>query len=85
MEDIKKLVKEGKVIIGKEKTLKGLKTGEVSKVFITSNCPEDAKDSVNHNADIGGAEVVQLDMPNDELGVVCRKPFSVSVLGVIKE
>lgn len=85
MEDIKKLVKEKKIFIGKEQTMKNLKLGKVSKVLIASNCPDDVKEDMKHYSELSNADVVELDIPNDELGLMCRKPFSISVLGVKKE
>ncbi|MBW2996173.1 ribosomal L7Ae/L30e/S12e/Gadd45 family protein [Candidatus Woesearchaeota archaeon] len=82
IDDIKKVVKEGKIVIGTNNVLKNLKSGKLSKVFITSNCPADVKESVNHYAELAKVDVVQLKQPNSELGVVCKKPFSISLLGV---
>lgn len=85
MEDIKKLVKEKKVFIGTDQTIKNLKLGKVSRVMITKNCPADVREDIKHYAGLSQAEVVELNVPNDELGVMCRKPFLISVLGVKKE
>lgn len=85
MEDIKKLVKEKKVFIGTEQTMKNLKLGNVSKIFLASNCIDNVKEDIKHYSELAGTEVVELDTPNDELGLMCRKPFSISVLGVKKE
>tara|TARA_Y100000031_G_C8002948_1_gene284456 strand:- start:185 stop:439 length:255 start_codon:yes stop_codon:yes gene_type:complete len=82
MEEIKKLLKDDKLFIGTEQTMKNVKLGNVKKVFVTSNCPQDILDDIKHYADMGKVEVVSLDVPNDELGVVCKKPFSISILGV---
>ena len=85
MEDFKKLVKEKKVSFGADKAIKSLKLGKAAKVFVTSNCPDSTRTSIKRYAELSGAEVVELDVPNDELGVLCKKPFSVSVLAVLKE
>ena len=84
MEDIKKLVKDKKVFIGTEQTLKGLKLGKVSKVFLASNCTDQTRKSVERYAKMAGAEVKLLDVPNDELGIICRKRFFISVMSVKK-
>ena len=84
MEDIKKLVKDKKVFIGTEQTIKNLKLGRISKVFVASNCSKDTRGDINHYAKLSNAAVVELDTPNDELGILCRKQFSVSILGVKK-
>ncbi len=83
--EIRKLLGTGKLVIGTERVIKGLKRGEITKVLITSNCPEDVKEDITNYAKISKAEVVQLKIPNDEMGVVCKKPFSISVAGIMKE
>lgn len=81
---IKKLLKERQIILGTEKTLKEMKLGNVEQVLLTSNCPESVIEDVNHYAKLGDVETHTLSMPNDELGVICKKPFRISVLSVLK-
>jgi ribosomal protein L30E len=85
MTDIKKLVKEETIVYGTEQAFKHLKKGDATKVLISSNCPEDLKVQITQLAEIAKAEVEQLDIPNDELGVVCKKQFAISVLAVLKK
>jgi len=82
--EIRKALKEKKIIIGTENTLKNLKLGKVAKVFLTSNCPDNVKKNIKHYCKLAKVEAVQLKQPNDELGALCKKPFSISVLSVIK-
>ncbi len=82
--EIKKMLKAGNMIIGTEKAIKSLKLGRVQKVMLSSNCPEQVEKDINHYAGLGGAESVKLDYPNDELSVICKKPFSISVLALLK-
>jgi large subunit ribosomal protein L30e len=84
IDDIKKALKEGKVIIGTSRTIKALKLGKVSKVFLTSNCPSDVKDDIEYYSKLGKVKVVKLKQPNVELGVLCKKPFPISVLSFQK-
>lgn len=81
---IKKLIKEEKIIIGTERTFKSLKLGKISKVLISSNCPASVEKSVLHYSGLSGAEAVKIKYANDELGVICKKPFSISIMGVLK-
>lgn len=83
--EVRRLMEAGKLEIGTELVLKKLKTGKISKVFLTSNCPEEVKEDIERYAALSKAEVVQLDMPNEELGIVCKKPFSISIAGLVKE
>ena len=80
--EIKKGIKDKKVLIGTARTIKNLKLGRLQKVFLTSNCPASVKSSVEHYSKLSNCKIEQLDIPNDELGVVCKKQFSISVLGL---
>ena len=82
--ELKKLFKSKSLIIGTERTIKSLKKGGIDKVFLSSNCPENVEKDMNYYASLGKAEVVKLQYPNDELGVICKKPFSISVLSLLK-
>ena len=79
---LKKALTEGKVVIGKQQTMKLLKQGKIKKVYLASNCPDDFVQEVKHYSQLAKAVVVKLNRPNDELGIFCKKPFSVSVLGL---
>ena len=83
--DIKKLLKTEKMIVGTKRTLKGLKAGTIKKVYVAKNCDEEVKESINYYSKIGGVEIIQLDMPNDELGDICKKTFSVSIIGILND
>lgn len=82
--DIHKLLKGKNIVIGTEKTLKNLKLGKISKVYISSNCSEKVMDSIEHYSRLSKAVMIKLKYPNDELGILCKKPFSISVLSVPK-
>lgn len=82
--EIKKMLKAGNLIIGTERSVKGLKSGKVQKVLLSSNCPAGVEKDISYYAGLSGAEFHKLDYPNDELGVICKKPFSISVLALLK-
>ncbi|MBU2589634.1 MAG: ribosomal L7Ae/L30e/S12e/Gadd45 family protein [Nanoarchaeota archaeon] len=79
-DELKLAVKEKKLTIGTERTIKSLKLGKTKTVFLASNCKSDVKEQVEHYAKISGAKVIQLDLPDKEIGLLCKKPFNVSVL-----
>lgn len=82
---LRKKVKEKAAIIGKERTLKMLKLGKLSKVMVAANVSKDTKEDVLHYAGVEGVDVSVLKISNEELGVLCRKPFSISVIGLKNE
>jgi len=79
LEELRKALKEKTITFGTEKTLKLLRNGKVKKVFVSSNCSAPVKDTVKHYAKMNNVEVVQLELPNDEIGLACKKHFSISV------
>lgn len=82
--NIRKFLDEGKLVVGAERTLKLLRVGKISQVFIASNCATEIKESLNRHCSLGKIECTELALPSDELGAACRKPFAISVVGVLK-
>ena len=82
--ELKKLLDTDKIILGTSRTLKAVKRGEVAKVFTSANVPPSVKEDLSYYSGISGFEIVGLNIPNDELGTVCRKQFAVSVISVRK-
>lgn len=83
--EIKKLLKSGSFVIGTERTIKSLKLGKVQKVLVSSNCPARVESDLSRYSQLSGAEFHKLDYPNDELSIICKKPFSISVLAFLKQ
>lgn len=82
MKELKEALKQkNKVIIGTEKTLKLLKKGQLTSIYLSSNCPSHVKQDVEHYAKLHEIKVIMLKQSNEELGVMCKKPFSISILG----
>lgn len=78
--DLKDILKESTLTLGTERTIKAIKQGKAKEVFLASNCPETTKKEINYLAKIGSIKVIELKEANDEIGVICKKPFSITVL-----
>lgn len=78
--DLKEILKEKTLTLGTERTIKMIKQGKVKEIFMASNCPETTKKEIKYLAKIGNIKVVELKEANDEIGVICKKPFSIAVL-----
>lgn len=78
--ELEKALKEKNLIIGTEMSLKGIRSGKISTVFLAQNCPDNVKESVNYYAGISKIKVIQLKESNEEIAMVCKKPFPISVL-----
>ena len=83
-DEIRKLIGSEKLLLGTEQTIKALKGGKLAKVFLASNTSDKVKADITHYSEIAKVEVVETDKTNEELGTVCKKPFSISVIGILK-
>ena len=82
--DIEKLIADGKAVLGAEQAIKLLKQGRLKAVLVASNCPEQTKRDAKYYCSISAVEFEELLITNEDLGTVCKKPFSVSVISILK-
>jgi ribosomal protein L30E len=61
-----------------------LKNKELVKIFLASNAPATFVKDVEYYSSLSKVEIEKLDIPNDELGVACKKPFSIAAIGMKK-
>ena len=78
-EQLKQDLKKATPIFGVEVTLKKLRKGELKKIYLANNCKE--KTSLLRYARQNDIEVIELEQNNIEVGVLCKKPFSISAIG----
>ncbi len=84
MDNLKKALKDDTLIIGSDETLKLLKKGKVKEVFVSSNCQEDAMNSLEKYCEIGKCKLEKLKENSKELGAICKKPFSINMCCIKK-
>lgn len=84
MDEIKKLLNSDKLIIGADETMKALKKNKLKKIMIASNANPKFVSDVEYYKNMSDVEVEMLNLTNEEIGAICRKPFLISVLGVLK-
>ncbi len=84
--ELKKLLKADKLVLGNKVTLKKLRQSEtpLSQIYIARNCPAEMKDEVEHYAELAGVPVEETNLSNEEIGVLCKKAYFVSVVGVLQ-
>jgi large subunit ribosomal protein L30e len=82
--EIRKLLGEKRLVLGTEETLKLVRQGKLAKVYLSSNCPPELREDLKRNCSLGGIECEELSASNEEVGVWCKKPFAISVIGVLK-
>jgi ribosomal protein L30E len=74
---LKEVLKTGKYFIGTDMTVKKLKKGEVTMVFLSNNCPQDIKNQVTGYT---GVDVFELKEDSRDLALLCKKQFFVNVI-----
>lgn len=87
-QDLKKTLREsidaGKAVIGQKRTLTQLGNGMLDTVILASSAPDMVKAEVNRLANLSETKVEQLDIDNIELGLLGKKPFSITMIGLVK-
>ncbi|BFI73468.1 50S ribosomal protein L30e [Nanoarchaeota archaeon] len=85
-DDLRKILVEEKnrVIIGSRRTIKMIKNGKVEKVFLAKNTPEEIKNDILYYSKLGNFEVEELKYTNEEIGLLLKKPFKISVVSILK-
>lgn len=71
-----------KLVLGTTATIKSLKTGKVKLVAFASNSP--SVDDIKYYSELAGVEMFPYPGDGLSLGELCKKPFSVSTLAVVK-
>jgi large subunit ribosomal protein L30e len=77
---LRKALKEQKLIYGSKETIKNLKRGIVKEVFLASNAQQKIKDDINYYSKIANIKVNELRQNSEELAIICKKNFLVSVI-----
>ncbi len=82
--EIRKAITENKVIIGAAAAKKSLMKKQLKKIILSKNHPEGLKEDLEKSCAMTNTELQVLDINSDELGILCKKQYSVSVLGVLR-
>jgi large subunit ribosomal protein L30e len=83
VEEILEANKSSRIILGYRQCKKFIKLNDARLVVIAKNVPEKMRKDIEHEAKIAGIRVEVFESGSKELGVLCGKPYPVSVL-VIK-
>ena len=83
-EDIRKLLTTKKLIIGEDEILKNARVGTLAKVYHASNAKKTVLADLQRYSKLSGFELLDTKVLNVDLGTVCKKPFSIALVGVLK-
>lgn len=83
LELLRKHLKTSNLVFGKDRTMKLMRTGKISTIFLAANTQKDVRDDCEYYSKLSGVQIVNLEIANDELGTFCKKPFSISMIGLL--
>lgn len=81
-QDIRKLLEQDKLIIGYNEVRQAVADSAVSAVYVASNAEDERKSAMVDYCDLSDISLTELEVRNDQLGTMCRKPFAISFLAV---
>ena len=81
--ELKKSLVKRKLVFGSERCLKLLRDKKLKKVYFSSNCSPAVKEDFVYYCGLFDVPFEDLPKDSEEIGVICRKPFSISVVGVL--
>ena len=82
--EIRKALKEKKVVMGSRSVIRGIKNNSFSEVVLAGNCPEGTRTDIGRYAGLSGVAVKPFEGNSAQLGQVCGKPFNILLIGIRK-
>lgn len=83
--ELKKEMAEGKAVIGTKEVLAELREEKLGRIYLASNCPAERKEEIKHYAALVKVPVVELEISNEEIGILGKKHYFVAAVGVKKK
>ena len=82
IDELRNAIKEKNIVIGSKQTIKNLKLKSVKSVVVASNCPDSIRKDIEYYSKLTGIKFENFDGTAKQLGILCGKPFSISVLAI---
>ncbi len=77
---LREVLKSQKITYGARETLRNLKLGKTKTVFLSKDCQETTKKSIQYYSTLGKIDIITLDQGSKEIAQLCKKNYPVSVL-----
>ena len=83
--NIKKSEAGGLLVIGAKSVVSRIRLGGLDSVIVSSNCPVTLKEDISRSSKLSEIPVVDFEGDSNDLGELCKKPFAIAVLGILKK
>lgn len=84
LKEIRHAISTDNATLGLKTTMQALKNKDLSKVVLTNNVPQKVRDDVLRFAQMSKAIVEDFAGSNEQLGMECKRPHSVLLIGIKK-
>lgn len=74
-------LKENRLVFGGKTAVKLAKKEAIEKVYLSNDCPENIEEELKKT----NVKIVKLNMTKEALADLCKKPFNISVISLIKK
>lgn len=81
MKDLEKVNK----IAGNSAVVRKIYSNELKEILIASNCSKEIENKIVDLAKINRIPVKKIEEDSKKLGILCKKTYNISVLGLLKE
>jgi ribosomal protein L30E len=79
--ELKKLIEDSDIILGGDRTIKLLKAGKIDRVILSNDSKKNMLEKIRVVSQ--KVAVIQTDRTKDDLAELCKKPFHISVIGIL--
>ena len=79
-DDIQSAIKANKAIVGYNESIKYIKTNTPKMIIVANNLPISVRQELEYNAKVAKTKFEIFDGTSRELGIVCGKPFPVTMI-----
>jgi ribosomal protein L30E len=84
-DEMKKVLKDGEIIIGDKQVRKALLKGNAKMVIVASNASDEIKEDFKRYAGLSDIKYYEYPDSSKELGYKCAKPFPILSIAITKE
>jgi large subunit ribosomal protein L30e len=84
-DEMKKVLKDGEILIGDKKVKKALLNGKAKMVIVAKNASDETKADLKRYAGLSDIKYYEYPESSKELGYKCAKPFPIVSIAIVKE
>jgi len=82
-DEVRLLIKTGKVVIGSKRAIQAVKLGKAKGVVLVTKLPKHIESDLLYYARIGGVKIVRFNGSSYDLGITIGKPYPVSAIAIL--